>query len=163
MYTYEKCQSYMLEKKTNELDFSPKRVARVTPVCFCVTKRYWKSQMYTGDGINVFIYVYKSWLLPWVQFLVMFTYLILSSVLGCIAVIQMVTDRHIKHFWKRRLGLWSGWRVYQSFNTKFDNKTLTGNTSFFVNILNFSVFFLTGSPKNLVTWWKMFPWFRFVI
>lgn len=47
---------------------------------------------------DVFIYVYKSWLLPSVQFLVMFTYLILSSVLGCIAVIQLIIDQHIKRF-----------------------------------------------------------------
>lgn len=109
----------------------------------CDKKVLKKSQTYIGDGINdrrCFLYMYTN---PGrcleCNFLVMFTYLILSSVLGCRAVIQLIIDQHIKRFFflKGRY-LWSKWRVYQSFK----NKALTGNTSFFfVNILSFSVFF----------------------
>lgn len=42
---------------------------------------------------------------------------------------------------------------------RFDNKTLTGNTSFFVNILYFLWFFFfeQGLLRIVLTWWEMFP------
>lgn len=53
MYTYEKCQSYMLEKKKQVGLFS-KTGGAVTPVyiAFVQQKGIEKSQTYRGDGIN---------------------------------------------------------------------------------------------------------------
>lgn len=117
-------------------------------------------------------------LLPWVQFLVLsefFFYLQcwaaelsshpsftnISSVFFSFCFVFLTKTNK-----KQNLALWSKW-VYQSFNKRFDNKTLTGNPCFFV-ILSFSfffsvflfLFFLWDLPRIWVPWRKMFITFQ---
>lgn len=92
------------EKK---LDFSLKRRSVLRPPSvklLCKKKGIEKSQTNAGDGINdVFLYICTQnpgccLECNFFFFLVMFTLLIISSVLGCDGVTGSITDQHIKHF-----------------------------------------------------------------
>lgn len=102
MYTYEKCQSYTLgeDKKKSKLGLERAVPRPQGQKCIC-------------DGISArrcFCICTQVLVVALGAILVMFTCFILSPVLGCRAVIQLIIDQHIKRFLKRRdLGLWSLW------------------------------------------------------
>lgn len=68
-------------------------------IAFYVTKGI-ESPTYAGNGINeMFFFIYIPILVVALSaILVLFTCLILSSVLGFIAVIHLITDQHIVLF-----------------------------------------------------------------
>lgn len=144
------------------MDFSPVRVVTAVNIAF-VTKSYLeKSQTYRGDGINdeMFYTCIQILVVALSAILVLFTGLILSSVLGCIAIIQLIIDQHIKHFEKDRI-LVSCAVVSVS---ELQNSLIINHWQVTLpigNILNSSVFFCFW--QILITWWKMFPWFRFLM
>lgn len=71
------------------------------------------SQRYIGDGINDRCF-YIGIQIPVVALSAIFSYVYLfyiSPVLGCIAIIHLLIDQHIKRFSKTYLGFQRGWRV----------------------------------------------------
>lgn len=150
MYTYEKCQSYMLGRRRKK-QVGLEWVALWLPSSFCVT-RYWKKVKH-GDGINDrrCFYICKQILV--VALSAIFSYVYLFDIIFSVGLHSCHPIDHwptYQAFFKRRyLGLRSKCWVYQSFKQGFIIKHWQVNSSW-------HFFFCLSFPFSAFSFWFVF-------